>query len=609
MANIARITHPEYARMWSDWFKFRLSFLGGRTFIEEYLERFSKREDYTEYYRRKKVTYAPTHAKAAVIDIGNSIFERMRDIVRCGGPESYQRAIAGLDKGVDLEGNTMNGYIGRIILFEMLVMGKVGVFVDKFPQEDGASLADTRANRPYLYYYPTEDIRSWRKDRFRNLEVLLLRDHVDRIDEQTGLITGRQIEYRLLKRVFDGQKFVITVQFYTKAGQEIAERATILDLPVIPFVNFGISQSLLTDVADHQVALLNLESADLSYALKSNFPLYVEQFDPVADFAGGLFARPPRGASEPIQDNLVGQSADLHGAGIGHGAPDPDGTASSAQVAGDHTIEMGSSSGRRYPKGLNEPNFINPSPDPIIASMKKQEEIKKDIRRLVNLTAEAVTSTSAKIENKNDSTLQAGLAAIGLELEWGERRLAYIWSLYEGHNPEDVRIQYPQTYSIKTDAERRKEADELGKIGPTIPSETFKKTVAKRQATIVVGHLVPNATLKEIHEQIDASTVVTTDPEVISQDYENGFVSLDTASKARGYPAGEVEQAKRDHAERLARIAAAQSPVPTDIVDKPGARGVPDQDDDPKSGQKEKEESRDNTLRGEIRDRTRGAAR
>lgn len=612
-SSVAGVTHPVYNKMWSEWFKFRLTFRGGRDFVEEYLERFSKREDFDEYHRRKQITYAPSHAKSAVVDIRNSIFERMRDIVRCGGPESYQRAIVGLDKGVDLDGSTMNGYVGRILLKELLVMGKVGVYVDKFPQQPGASLVETQGNRPYLYHYPAEDIRSWRKDKFNNLNVLLLRDRIHIHDEVTGLVIGFSTKFRLLTRVIEAEseKIFVRVQFFDHIGQAIPEEETILDLPVIPFVHFGISESLLTDVADYQIALLNLESADMSYALKSNYPLYVEQFDPAADFTGGLFTRPPGGPDAPVSDHFIGEihgGSALHGASTGHGATPADGKALPAQVGRDHTIEMGASSGRRYPRGLNEPNFINPSPDPIRVSMEKQEGIKADIRRLVNLTAETVTSRSIKPEATNDASLQAGLAAIGLELEWGERRIAAIWSAYEEHNPEDIRIQYPQTYSLKTDIERREEATELGKIGPTIPSQTFKKTVAKRQATIIIGHLVPNKDLKQIHDEIDKAEVVTTDPDVIKQDFETGLVSLETASQARGYKKGEVAQAKKDHAERLARIAAAQSSVPTDVVDgRPASRGVPDADPDPsRSPADEKEESRDNTSQGDVKDRTRG---
>lgn len=612
-SSVAGITHPVYNKMWAEWFKFRLVYRGGRDFIEEYLERFSKREDFDEYHRRKQITYAPSHAKSAVTDIRNSIFERMRDIVRIGGPDSYQRAIAGLDKGVDLDGSTMNGYVGRVLLKELLVMGKVGVYVDKFPQEEGASVAETTGNRPYLYHYPAEDIRSWRKDKFNSLNVLLLRDRVHIHDEITGLVVGFTTKFRLLTRIKVEDKIQVLVQFFDRVGEAIPAEDMILDLPQIPFVHFGISESLLTDVADHQIALLNLESSDMSYALKSNYPLYVEQFDPAADFTGGLFTRPPGGPDSPVSDHFIGEihgGSALHGASTGHGASPPDAKSDPAQVGRDHTVEMGASSGRRYPRGLNEPNFINPSPDPIRVSMEKQEKIKADIRRLVNLTAETVTSRSVQPEAVNDATLQAGLAAIGLELEWGERRIAAIWSAYEDHNPEDIRIQYPQTYSIKSDAERRAEAEELGKIGPTIPSQTFKKTVAKRQATIVVGHLIPNKDLKNIHAEIDAATVVTTDPNVIEKDFEAGFVSLETASAARGYPKGEVEKAKKDHAERLARIAAAQSPVPTDIVDRPASRGIPDADPEPGSSPAdEKKESRDNTQRDDTRDRTRGDGR
>lgn len=608
--SVAQITHPEYTWRWQNWFKFRLCFRGGREFIREYLERFSRREDFAEFHRRKQITYAPTHAKGAVIDIINSIFERMRDITRLGGPESYKRAIIGQDKGVDLDGNTMNGYIGRIVLKEMATMGKVGVYIDKFPQEPGANILEVKKNRPFLYHYRAEDIRSWSKNIFNELESLLLRDHIHRHDPSTGLVIGHIPRFRLLRRIFSEElgRNIVEVKFFDRVGAALPEETVILDLPEIPFVHFGLSESLLTDVADYQIALLNLESSDMSYVLKSNFPLYVEQFDPVADLVGGVYTRPPRGPSAPIEDNLVGLShlgggSALGGASSGHGATFPDGTSANAQVSGNHTIEMGASSGRRYTKGLNEPNFINPSPDPIIVSMKKQENIKDDIRRLVNLTAQSVTANSAVQRRADDAGLLAGLAAIGMELEWGEREIARIWSLYEGFTGE-IKIQYPQSYSILTDEERQEEAKRLGELGPTIPSETFKKVVAKRQAQIVIGHLVSSETLEKVSKEIEAATVITTDPDVISKDFENGFVSTETASQARGYPKGEVEKAKADHADRIARIAVAQSPVP---IDRPAARGVPDADgDEHNSSHDEKKESRDNTQKDNIKDRTRG---
>ena len=80
--NVSEITHPDYKAMISKWHKFRLTFKGGTDFIKAYLQKFSVREDYTDFQNRMKMAYSPSHAKAAVIDIKNSIYQRMSDVVR-----------------------------------------------------------------------------------------------------------------------------------------------------------------------------------------------------------------------------------------------------------------------------------------------------------------------------------------------------------------------------------------------------------------------------------------------------------------------------------------------------------------------------------------------
>ena len=57
----------------------------------------------------------------------------------------------------------------------------------------------------------------------------------------------------------------------------------LIDIPEIPFVLMELDTSLMTDIADYQISLLNLASSDVNYALKSNFPFYVAQFNPVAE--------------------------------------------------------------------------------------------------------------------------------------------------------------------------------------------------------------------------------------------------------------------------------------------------------------------------------------
>ena len=53
-------------------------------------------------------------------------------------------AINGLNLGVDLRGNTMNGFLGIKVLTELLIMGRVGVYVDSPLVPGNATLADVK---------------------------------------------------------------------------------------------------------------------------------------------------------------------------------------------------------------------------------------------------------------------------------------------------------------------------------------------------------------------------------------------------------------------------------------------------------------------------------
>ena len=94
------IIHPDYNLHISDWIKFRDVFEGGFKFIANHVAQFSQREDSTDFESRKSITYCPAHAKAVIIDIRNAIYQRMVDIRRQGGTQSYQNAVIGLDGGV-----------------------------------------------------------------------------------------------------------------------------------------------------------------------------------------------------------------------------------------------------------------------------------------------------------------------------------------------------------------------------------------------------------------------------------------------------------------------------------------------------------------------------
>jgi len=581
---IGDLRHPTYADMIDTWAKFRLVAEGGDAFLEEYLKTFSKREDPTDFATRKEVTYVPAFAKAAITEVKDSIFQRISDVTREGGPQSYIDATLGKSRGVDMQGSSMNSFIGRHILPDLLSMGKIGTFVD-MPSLTGPTLASKGGARPYLYTYRAEDILNWVIDTSSEeaeFSSLLLRDYVYALDESTGLPKESEERFRYMW-VEDG---VVHAQFFDKDSNAIDENGErgasviTLNLPTIPFVLFDISESLLTDVANYQIALLNLASADISYALRANHPFYVEQFDMKSE-------------SAHLRRPSAGDTTDTDGVTIRR--PGEAGDAKSARTS---EIKVGTASGRRIPKGMNMPEFIHPSPEPLLASMKKQDELKADIRTLIKLAVAQLAPKLASAESKgfDERSLEAGLSAIGMELEHCERRIAHHWVAYEDKSGEQPTVIYPKRYDLRSDDDNRKEAKELRESAKAVPSTTFKREAMKRVATINVGAEVSLETLQKIHQDIDDAEVVVVDAQELKDDIEIGLIDLETAAKAKSYPENSVEKAKVDHAERTARIAESQAQ----------ARGVTDMAGLANASRNEKQETATDPV---VKDNTRGGAK
>ena len=68
--------------------------------------------------------------------------------------------------------------------------------------------------------------------------------------------------------------------------------------------------------------------------------------------------------------------------------------------------------------------------------------------------------------------------------------------------------------------------------------------------------------MDKIAKELDKTT--PTNAETLLEDVDKGLVSTEFASDLRGYPQGEVEKAKKEHAERIARIQAAQQEAQID---------------------------------------------
>lgn len=593
-----KLRHPEYMSNQENWRKWRLASEGGDRFIRQYLKKFSKREGEPEFAERKAITYCPAFAKSGINEVKNSIYQRMTDISRDGGSQSYQDAIAGKNWGVDLMGNSMNSFMGRRIIPDLLTMQRVGIYVD-MPQLDGTTKADVKGKRPYLSWYRTEDILCWTPSCTHpgDYENILLGDTQYENDLDSWLPSA---EIRNFKHLWiDPVDGYVRAQIYNLEGDNCTAQYTglygnnepiKLSIKRIPFVMLEISESLMSDIANYQIALLNMASSDVAHAVKSNFTVYVEQFD-------------PRTESPNIKSEAPNQYFNQS-----QGYDPTTNTVKIINQENVNNVRLGGDSGRRYPAGMNQPAFINPSSEPLQASMAKQAQMKAEIRELINLAIANLTPNSnGSAEAPFDSqSVESGLAYIGLELEVAERKIAEFWAMYEG-SKEIAHVAYPENYSLISEEERIANAKEYLDLMPMLPSQTYQKEMAKQAIKKLLEHKVSANKLRQAYAEIDAQDVVSVDPEVIKSDFESGLVGLETASKARGYPKGEVEKAKKDQIDRATAISIAQSAGGgAGALANPDARGVKDLSANPKGGKEEKKASTDNTGNVDTSSKQRG---
>ncbi len=579
--SITSVRHPNYLYNSAEWTEWRYTYKAGDDFVEKYLKQFTTREDPSDFAIRKAITPIPAFAKAAVNDIRNAIYQRMHDVARRGGSENYRLAVEGSNGGVNLDGTGMNAFLGFEVLTELLTMGRVGVYVDN-PQVGESTLADSKGVQPYLYMYPIEDILSWKISRYNHaseFKSLLLRDRVidynSPFDTQLGvkveLPSGELERYRLLW--INEKTGKVNIQFYNTDSEPInpvthhTNNAGPIELNLerIPFVMFDIGDSLLKDVCKHQIALLNLCSSDVSYALKSNFPFYIEQSD-------------LRGVGNHLK---IGQNSDNTASEGGQGGLETE-------------VEMGATQGRAYDIGADAPSFINPSSEPLLASLKLQEKLEDSIRKLVNLAVSNKTGRPISGESKemDNQGLEAGLSFIGLILETGERKLASYWAAYE-HVDETQRdialITYPARYSLKKDIDRIEEAEKLSELMTTVPGRKVKRELAQVIVSTLLSGKINVQELEAINDEIKKAPYTTSDPKIIIEALNAGLVSEKTGSIALGFEDGEYLKARVDHAARISRIKEAQT-------DGMGASGVSDLSANPNEGVEEKIDASDTTL-------------
>ena len=157
---------------------------------------------------------------------------------------------------------------------------------------------------------------------------------------------------------------------------------------------------------------------------------------------------------------------------------------------------------------MNPPSFINPSAEPLKASMDLQAKLESDIRKLIHL-AVADTASRATAESKmmDNQGLEAGLSYIGLVLEAAERRIAEFWAAWGERNPSQRTVgddRDPDHYSLKTDSDRITEAQSLVKLMYAVPGQKVKRELAENiEVLALLGGKISVGDIQAIFDEID----------------------------------------------------------------------------------------------------------
>lgn len=563
--------HPLYTAMAGEWMLWRDAYNGGWYFRNKYLERFSTREDDGDFERRRRMTPIPSYAASCINEIRDSIFQRLADVTRRGGSSAYQLAIAGVNGGVDMRGSTMDAFIGMKVLQELLIMGRCGVYVDMPYLHATASLADTIGKRPYLYSYGVEDIISWtysRPDQPSEFKALMLRDTDMSYDEVTMLPASTI--YRFRKVWINEQTGLVNMQFLDADQAPIGPNGEPgmgpfeLNLTRIPFVMPDIVDSLMRNVAGHQVAMLNIGSTDITYAIRANFPIYTEQ---------------KKGLPDHVRRGMEGDSTATKG----------------GQGAGPKENAVGVTQGRFYEPNMERPGFIAPPSEPLQASMALQAKLKNEIRELIHLAIQTMASrASAESKDMDNQGLEAGLSFIGHRLQNAERQIADYWAAYEEIKPERrtvAAVTYPKRYSLKSDMNRIDESTKLADLSSKLTSNTARKEMQKQLVATLLGGKVTADTMQTIYKEIDQAPFVIADPQIVIAAHQEGLVGAEVGALSLGYDKDQATIAEQERVARAAAIIEAQSKdsdKPAASGGDPAARGVPELSADPQASKAEK---------------------
>jgi hypothetical protein len=476
-----------------DWSEWRYCYYGGKQFRDKYLVPFSDRETAEEFARRKSLTPIPTYAKKEINRVRNTLASRLPDVIRKGGNVQWRSAIDGKGRGVDLRGASMNGFTSKLTIPEMLVMQQFGVYVDA-PSGNFARKSDVPKDfSPFLRPFTVENFRAEPAPAEHPSDWLAvtLRIVTPSYNPKTRT-TSHDTVYRHYWISDSGEA---VTQDTSESGKELSSVRG-LGRPNIPFVVYDGNESLMAEACSYQITALNMISVDSNYAVDSNFAFMVKK------------------QSRSMPTHLDEEKE----------------------------AQVGRGKGLLYED--QPPAFISPPTSPMQISLALRKEMKEEVREII---------TGILMSAGDDGTLEAGLAFYGDRLAQGEDRIWDHWTSY-GATPS-ITVSFPDTWSMKTDAERIEEANAWVDLMNKLPGQLGRRYAGKEAYDRAFRGTLNRKELDAVKAQVDEVPYTTADPDVVIKAKEQDIVSVETAAQALGFNPGEGDAAAKDADERAKRAA------------------------------------------------------
>lgn len=538
---ISGTQHPEHKRHAKDWTLWRQAYEGGPEFVEAVLKRYSRRENFLDFKERLELAFNPAHVTKALNRYRNAILSAMGEVKREGDPTYTDWC----KTNVDLKKSSMTAFMGLQFLPLLMAQGKRFIVMDAPPKGETESRADDPA-LPWVWCVDATAVKSWSYDADGCLKAIAILEDVDEEDPLSGLVTSccsRTRYYRLLETAEDTftptEKGMTPVQgpgvllrFLDKEDKDLQQPVVLQDFTRLPVVESRLIQALCKDVAGHAKALVNLNSTDVNFLFRGNFPLFTKQRDT------------SKGGIKPVNKHNAVQ-------------PGRETETMDRTVDGEDnrpSSEVGSNKGMYYDMKAERPDWVGPSTENLKASMEKQKEVRDEIDQLLDLSM--ASQSKGKLQQSGESKkadrvdLDAGLGYIGQVMETAEREVAEVFHFFQG-SAVDWSVKYPATYSIKTEEERIADANALFAVADKVYEPIAQAELHKRGAEILLGTLVDSATLDKIMAAIDKrvsdGTWFDTNLDratAIQADVLNGIGSKAGAARRRWIPEDEATEAQ-----------------------------------------------------------------